>query len=626
MASTPKRNSPEPMQSETPESERMVCARALTLPERETLCSALLGIASDYLRRVADPATLAHAYMDMYGLAKVEVRGIGDVFYADSGRLENTVAAKQMLDMWTVFREVDAEGKPGSPGPAFAVYTQNKTDGDARHARMDLTKLNPEQCTVRLDMLQYRVDGVWHPLFSAPVYAAMAREMILAYAASPAGRTDVTTPEVFDAKVLVMTKRVEEALLEYRNASCPAYFNQTVTVGNKGKDHAVTLRILNRKPTAGPHAGFDVIATSLPNLDTSFEVREVQSFKEVGLNRLVPSASSGAGVERMAHALLAQNTETAYEAVAMAEQVRAQRTAPSLQQSRTIFGGDLESTGFFATASVFTFGLKRAPVAGGGQGKSATRSCGARSVTRGGGRAMRDDDLDGDEIEVEAWFQPRMVATNVVPGPLIGPIDSEIALDPTLPSTVVKLDGVVIKGITNAAVEVDGVDPLRPMSQDAFDEHMSNVLNLARGWKKALITQIERHNRTGAPARFCGVQQAGAGVLLREADVTERDRAMIAANCRMRAADELHAMEVEDTTKAEAEAARLAAGMRAWAEELVVSRERTLCVCPISQELMRDPVLVGEQVYDRHGIEQWLAACRRGNRPPTCPLTRRVFA
>ena len=95
-----------------------------------------------------------------------------------------------------------------------------------------------------------------------------------------------------------------------------------MTVGNKGQDHAVTLRILNRKPTAGPHAGFDVLATALPNLDTSFEVRQVRSFKEVGLNRLVPSDSTGAGVKRMAHSLLAQNTETAYEARAMAELVR----------------------------------------------------------------------------------------------------------------------------------------------------------------------------------------------------------------------------------------------------------------------------------------------------------------
>ena len=226
-----------------------------------------------------------------------------------------------------VTREVNADpctaGTTALPAPGLAIYTQNKTsDVDPRVQRMDITKLNPEQCTVRLDMLQYCINGVWHSLFSDAVYAAMARELILAFAASPAGRTVVTSPEIFDAKVVVMAKKVEEAMHKHRGASCPAYFNQTVTVGNKGQDHAVTLRILNRKPTAGPHAGFDVIATALPNLDTSFEVRQVRSLKEIGLNRLVPSDSAGAGVKRMAHSLLAQNTETAYEARAMAEQVR----------------------------------------------------------------------------------------------------------------------------------------------------------------------------------------------------------------------------------------------------------------------------------------------------------------
>ncbi len=228
---------------------------------------------------------------------------------------------------------------------------------------------------------------------------------------------------------------------------------------------------------------------------------------------------------------------------------------------------------------------------------------------------------------------PRLVATNVVPGPEIGEIDSEIAIDPTLPSVMVELDGVSIKGIMNAALEVDGADPLHPMPQDKFNEHMANVLNLARGWKKALLTQIERYNRahdisSGGAPQFCGVQQAGAGVLLREADMTARERAMIEANRSMQVTDALHAMQVDDevATAAATEEARVAEGMRAWAEELVVAQERTLWVCPISREVMRDPVLVGGQVYDRHCIEEWLAACRRGRRPPTCPLTRQVFS
>ena len=88
-------------------------------------------------------------------------------------------------------------------------------------------------------------------------------------------------------------------------------------------------------------------------------------------------------------------------------QVRAQRTgsarAPHLQQGRTIFGGKLESTGFFATATVMTFGLKTAPMAGGGQAKGATRS--VRSVLRGGGRVVRggggnDGDIDVDEVRL----------------------------------------------------------------------------------------------------------------------------------------------------------------------------------------------------------------------------------
>ena len=228
---------------------------------------------------------------------------------------------------------------------------------------------------------------------------------------------------------------------------------------------------------------------------------------------------------------------------------------------------------------------------------------------------------------------PRLVATNVVHGPEIGEIDSEIAMDPTLPSVMVELDGVSIKGIMNAALEVDGADPLHPMPQDKFNEHMANVLNLARGWKKALLTQIERYNRahdisSGGAPQFCGVQQAGAGVLLREADMTARERAMIEANRSMQVTDALHAMQVDDevATAAATEEARVAEGMRAWAEELVVAQERTLWVCPISREVMRDPVLVGGQVYDRHCIEEWLAACRRGRRPPTCPLTRQVFS
>ena len=88
-------------------------------------------------------------------------------------------------------------------------------------------------------------------------------------------------------------------------------------------------------------------------------------------------------------------------------QVRAQRTgsarAPHLQQGRTIFGGGLESTGFFATATVMTFGLKTAPMAGGGQAKGATRS--VRSVLRGGGRVVRggggnDGDIDADQVRL----------------------------------------------------------------------------------------------------------------------------------------------------------------------------------------------------------------------------------
>ena len=91
-------------------------------------------------------------------------------------------------------------------------------------------------------------------------------------------------------------------------------------------------------------------------------------------------------------------------------QVRAQRTgsaqAPQLQQGRTIFGGELESTGFFATATVLTVGLKSAPMAGGGQAKGVTRSVG--SSLRGGGRAVRGSgsgsgsggDIDADQVRL----------------------------------------------------------------------------------------------------------------------------------------------------------------------------------------------------------------------------------
>ena len=87
-------------------------------------------------------------------------------------------------------------------------------------------------------------------------------------------------------------------------------------------------------------------------------------------------------------------------------QVRAQRTgsarAPQLQQGRTIFGGELESTGFFATATVMTFGLKTAPMAGGGQAKGVTRSVG--SALRGGGRVVRGGgsggDIDADQVRL----------------------------------------------------------------------------------------------------------------------------------------------------------------------------------------------------------------------------------
>ena len=87
-------------------------------------------------------------------------------------------------------------------------------------------------------------------------------------------------------------------------------------------------------------------------------------------------------------------------------QVRAQRAgsakAPQLQQGRTIFGGELESTGFFAT--VMTFGLKTAPMAGGGQAKGATRSAG--SALRSGGRVVRGGgsgsggDIDADQVRL----------------------------------------------------------------------------------------------------------------------------------------------------------------------------------------------------------------------------------
>ena len=243
--------------------------------------------------------------------------------------------------------------------------------------------------------------------------------------------------------------------------------------------------------------------------------------------------------------------------------------------------------------------------------------------------------LSGFPLQIElssTGVQPRLVATNVVPGPEIGEVDSEIAMDPTLPSVIVELDGVSIKGIMNAALEVDGADPLHPMPQDKFNEHMANVLNLARGWKKALLTQIERYNRAhgtsgGAAAQFCGVQQAGAGVLLREADMTARERAMIEANRSMQVTDALHAMDamqVDDEAGATAaaaaaatEEARVAEGMRAWAEELVVAQERSLCVCPISRELMRDPVLVGSQVRG------WLRPTAPG---PVCEFgTERVL-
>ena len=89
-------------------------------------------------------------------------------------------------------------------------------------------------------------------------------------------------------------------------------------------------------------------------------------------------------------------------------QVRAQRTgsakAPQLQQGRTIFGGELESTGFFATTTVLTVGLKTAPMAGGGQAKGVTRSVG--SSLRGGGRAVRGSgsgsggDIDADQVRL----------------------------------------------------------------------------------------------------------------------------------------------------------------------------------------------------------------------------------
>ena len=89
-------------------------------------------------------------------------------------------------------------------------------------------------------------------------------------------------------------------------------------------------------------------------------------------------------------------------------QVRAQRAgsakAPQLQQGRTIFGGELESTGFFATATVMTFGLKTAPMAGGGQAKGATRSAG--SALRSGGRVVRGGgsgsggDIDADQVRL----------------------------------------------------------------------------------------------------------------------------------------------------------------------------------------------------------------------------------
>ena len=49
--------------------------------------------------------------------------------------------------------------------------------------------------------------------------------------------------------------------------------------------------------------------------------------------------------------------------------------------------------------------------------------------------------------------------------------------------------------------------------------------------------------------------------------------------------------------------------------------------CPISGEMMRDPVILSDgTIYDRESIQQWFRRLIAGDRPLTSPLTRAVIS
>ena len=121
-----KRDSPEPVHisDPTPDASRVVRPRVLTPTERDTLVMSLHELAKNYLRDTTDATTIAHDLMHLYGMAKVHIKSTDKVFYADSGRQQHTVNALQMLDMWTVFRPMDAAGTAAGVGISFSLVSK----------------------------------------------------------------------------------------------------------------------------------------------------------------------------------------------------------------------------------------------------------------------------------------------------------------------------------------------------------------------------------------------------------------------------------------------------------------------------------------------------------------------
>ena len=86
--------------------------------------TSLQELVTNYLRDTTDATTIAHDLMHLYGMAKVDIQSTDKVFYADSGRQEHTVNALQMLDMWTVFRPMDAAGTATGVGIYFSLVSK----------------------------------------------------------------------------------------------------------------------------------------------------------------------------------------------------------------------------------------------------------------------------------------------------------------------------------------------------------------------------------------------------------------------------------------------------------------------------------------------------------------------